>query len=89
MARSKTDGYLTAAEREALTYLTNLRLKGCRECMRVRRSDMFSECGVCFHCTGQMTPELEARIQSERLLVKHLRAKLNRIRARQQKTNPH
>jgi len=82
VARSKTDSYLTSGEREALTYLTNLSLRVCMGCLRARRSDCFGPDGQCAWCREEATPELEARLQGDRLLVKRLRAKLRRIRSK-------
>lgn len=82
VARSKTDGYLTASEREALTYLTNLKLKGCFSCMRVRREDMFGDDGQCLWCREEDTPEINARIEGDKALLKRLRAKLKRLNSK-------
>ena len=80
MAPSKTSGYITAAERECISYLTGIGLRACPGCLRVRRGDIFEPDGQCFYCHDKMTPELEARISAERALVKKLRAKVARLK---------
>jgi hypothetical protein len=82
MARSKTDQYLTPLEREALTYLTNLKLKGCFSCLKVRRADMFGDDGQCIWCREEDTPEINARVEGDKALLKRLRAKLKRINSK-------
>jgi hypothetical protein len=47
---------------------------------------MFGEDGQCFWCREEITPEQEARVANDKLLLKKLRAKLKRINSKNKKS---
>jgi len=81
LPRSKSDrDHLTPREVACL----QVKLVACPGCFRIRRSSHIKPDGTCLWCHEQVTPEFELQVEEEKLEFKRIRAKLDRIRAKQE-----